>query len=62
MAITNETKSTLKQALISVIIGAAVAFIVALIEGLLGVLKSTIFNYAGVPLSMLYFLKKRVIV
>lgn len=57
-----EAKQLLKQALISVIIGSVVTFISALLEGLLGIFKQTIFSYSGVPISMLYFLRKRAIV
>lgn len=57
-----ETKQYIKQALISILIGAAVTFITAILEGLLGLMKESIFSYFGTPISMLYFLRRRFIV
>ena len=51
------TKEEVKKVLLSVLIGAGVAFLTKLLEGLFNVLNNWILDYTGTLASMLYYLK-----
>lgn len=54
-----ENKDMLKHALISVLVGAVVAFLTALLQGILNILQDGQFNLAIPLASMLYYFKGR---
>ncbi len=56
---TEETKNTIKHAIISILIGAVIAFVTTLLEGLLSLLKDHTFNFAGLVGGMIYYLRRR---
>lgn len=57
-----ENKDMLKHAIISLFVGAVVTFFTIILEGLLGILKSGQFDFAGPISAMIYYFKGRKIV
>lgn len=57
--ISDNTKAHFKHALVSIIVGAAVAFFTALFQGLLDYLKDGVFNFSGVSAAIVYHFIKR---
>jgi hypothetical protein len=53
------TKEQWKQALIAILIGAAVTFISSIINGLLELVKDNFLDLSGAGASMVYYLKSR---
>jgi hypothetical protein len=54
-----QNKDMLKHALISLLVGAVIAFIQALLTGLLSLLNDGNFNIAGPLAGMIYYTKGR---
>jgi hypothetical protein len=59
MQISQENKDMIKHALISILVGAIVAFLNAIIQGLLNFMQDGTFNSAVPLASMLYYMKGR---
>lgn len=59
MKISKDDKARIKRALISILVGAIVAFISELLHGLLEFLKTNDWDFTGPATAMLYYLKSR---
>ena len=51
------TRSQLKQICISILVGASVAFVTTLLEGILGYLRAHVIDVTGVGTGVVWYLK-----
>ena len=59
LTISDNTKAHFKHALVSILVGAVVAFFTALFQGLLDYLKDGVFNFSGISAAIVYHFIKR---